>query len=338
MLLLDIFQIDESKLWWWVICLCVFQVLICIGKNNILSSVYAPCPMMSTYVICWPPLWFQTWGIWLSWSLARTVLGKCDTFVYMASNKDIHYFTGNYPGHICEGATAFFGWGWNGLIFKCEIANSWINYSPWQSLIYSRFLVVDNEADQAFVSWRPVVLPRQPNGMARCDVGLELQDVTFTCLNRRILTEAPAWLAKGDVGEILTAGSFAIITEVSLLLLLRPARFFPHLVDFWHAQLWVQAKEETSMQNCQVVLVPVPQVLQVLVVDGGECVYAENEKKKKEGKSYKYLNKFMKTKVSYRSFRGTPKAPHPTPPILGGSVWQISSGLFVWQVVCTGRY
>lgn len=142
--------------------------------------------------------------------------------------------------------------------------------------------------------------------------------MTFTCLNRRILTEASAWLAKGDVGEILTAGSFAIVTEVSLLLLLRPARFFPHLVDLRHAQLWVQAKEETSMQNCQVVLVPVPQVLQVLVVDGGECVYAENEKKKKkEGKSYKYLNKLIKTKVSYRSFKGSPKA---TPPHLPSSV------------------
>lgn len=56
-------------------------------------------------------------------------------------------------------------------------------------VLYSRFLVVDDEADHAFVSWRPVVLPRQPNGVARCDVGLELQDVTFTCLNRWILNE-----------------------------------------------------------------------------------------------------------------------------------------------------
>lgn len=112
---------------------------------------------------------------------------------------------------------------------------------------------------------------------------------------------------------MLTAGSFAIVTEVSLLRLLSPARFFPHLVDLRHAQLGVQAKEESSVQNCQVVLVPVPQVLQVLVVDGGECVYAENEKKR--GKSYKYLNKFRKTEVSLRSIKGTP-----APPTLGGSV------------------
>lgn len=38
----------------------------------------------------------------------------------------------------------------------------------------SRFLVVDNEADKVGVAWRPVVLPHQPDGMARCDVGDEL--------------------------------------------------------------------------------------------------------------------------------------------------------------------
>lgn len=38
----------------------------------------------------------------------------------------------------------------------------------------SRFLVVDDEADEVSVARRPVVLPRQPDGMARCDVGDEL--------------------------------------------------------------------------------------------------------------------------------------------------------------------
>lgn len=38
----------------------------------------------------------------------------------------------------------------------------------------SRFLVVDDEADEVGVARRPVVLPRQPDGMARCDVGDEL--------------------------------------------------------------------------------------------------------------------------------------------------------------------
>lgn len=115
----------------------------------------------------------------------------------------------------------------------------------------------------------------------------------------------------------LTAASFAVVPEVSLLRLLGPARFLPHLVDLRHAQLGVQAKEEASVQNCQVVLVPVPQVLQVLVVDGGECVDAENGEKKKGGKCYKYFNKSMKTEVSYRSMRGTPPPPAPPPPTFG---------------------
>lgn len=41
-------------------------------------------------------------------------------------------------------------------------------------VLYSRFLVVDDEADHSFVSRRPVVLPCQPDGVARCGVGLEL--------------------------------------------------------------------------------------------------------------------------------------------------------------------
>lgn len=87
-------------------------------------------------------------------------------------------------------------------------------------------------------------------------------------------------------GKILTAGSFTIVPEVPLLRLLRPACFLPHLVDLRHAQFGVQAKEEASVQDGQVVLVPVPQVLQVLVVDGVECVHADdggkNKKKQRE--------------------------------------------------------
>lgn len=84
-------------------------------------------------------------------------------------------------------------------------------------------------------------------------------------------------MAKGDVEKILTAGLFTVVKEVPLLWFLCPARFLPHLVDFRYAQFGVQAKEEASVQNREVVLVPVPQVLQVLVVDGGEGVYADNE-------------------------------------------------------------
>lgn len=86
------------------------------------------------------------------------------------------------------------------------------------------------------------------------------------------------------MSEILTAGSFAVVAEVPLLGLPSYARLLPHLVDLRHAQFRVLTKEETSVQNCQVVLVPVPKILQVLVVDGGERVHPEKLKeiKKKE--------------------------------------------------------
>lgn len=82
--------------------------------------------------------------------------------------------------------------------------------------------------------------------------------------------------------EILTAGSFAVVAEVALLGLHSYARLLPHLVDLRHAQFRVLTKEETSVQNCQVVLVPVPKILQVLVVDGGERVHSEKLKEIKK--------------------------------------------------------
>lgn len=75
--------------------------------------------------------------------------------------------------------------------------------------------------------------------------------------------------------KILTAGSFAIVAEVALLGLPSYARLLPHLVDLRHAQFRILTEEEASIQNCQVVLIPVPKILQVLVVDGGERVHAE---------------------------------------------------------------
>lgn len=77
-------------------------------------------------------------------------------------------------------------------------------------------------------------------------------------------------------GVELTAGSFAVVAKVSLLRLPRHARLVPHLVDLGHAEFGVEAEEETPVDDRQVVLIPVPQILQVLVVDGGERVHADN--------------------------------------------------------------
>lgn len=61
--------------------------------------------------------------------------------------------------------------------------------------------------------------------------------------------------------DILTAGSFAIVTEIPLLWLHSDACLIPHLVDLRHAEFRVQAKGEPSSQNSQVMLIPVPQIL-----------------------------------------------------------------------------
>lgn len=79
--------------------------------------------------------------------------------------------------------------------------------------------------------------------------------------------------------DILTAGSFTIVAEIALLWLHSYSRLIPHLVDLRHAEFRVQAKKEASVQNGQVVLIPVPQELQVLVVDGGERIHADNRRR-----------------------------------------------------------
>lgn len=79
--------------------------------------------------------------------------------------------------------------------------------------------------------------------------------------------------------DLLTAGSFPVVTEISLLRLHADARLVPHLVDLRHAQLWVEVEKQAPVQNGQVVLIPVPQVLQALVVDGGERVHPDDGKR-----------------------------------------------------------
>lgn len=50
-------------------------------------------------------------------------------------------------------------------------------------------------------------------------------------------------------------------------------------MDLGHAELGVLAEEETSSSDCQVVLTPVPQGLQMLVVDGKERICAGTKRK-----------------------------------------------------------
>lgn len=83
--------------------------------------------------------------------------------------------------------------------------------------------------------------------------------------------------------NLLTAGSFAVVTEIALLRLHGDACLVPHLVDLRHAQLRVEVEKQAPIQNGQVVLIPVPQVLQALVVDGGERVHPDDGRRQVRG-------------------------------------------------------
>lgn len=64
----------------------------------------------------------------------------------------------------------------------------------------------------------------------------------------------------------LTAGSVAVLVEVGLIEAALDARLVPHLADLGHAELWVAFEEELSRFYGQVVLIPVPKILELLVV------------------------------------------------------------------------
>lgn len=66
----------------------------------------------------------------------------------------------------------------------------------------------------------------------------------------------------------------AIVAELVLHELLLDACFQPHLANLGHAQVGVPAKEEFPCVNGQVVLWPVPQKLEVLVIKRWEGVHA----------------------------------------------------------------
>lgn len=80
----------------------------------------------------------------------------------------------------------------------------------------------------------------------------------------------------------LTVGLLAVVAEIAFHRLDGDAGLFPHGVDLRHAELGVELEEQPSVQNGQVVLVPVPQVLQVLVVDGRERVRTGQRKERKK--------------------------------------------------------
>lgn len=75
-----------------------------------------------------------------------------------------------------------------------------------------------------------------------------------------------------------TAGSVAVVSEVTFVEALRNARLLPHLLDLRNAELGIGPKEQLPVPDGEVVLLPVPQVLQLLVVERREGVHATGVK------------------------------------------------------------
>ena len=89
--------------------------------------------------------------------------------------------------------------------------------------------------------------------------------------------------ARVPARETLTAGPVAVVPEVPVLALLGHPGLLPHLVDLRHAELGVELEEEAAGADRQVVRGPVPQELQVLVVDGRERVHPGGTDGRTEG-------------------------------------------------------
>lgn len=103
-----------------------------------------------------------------------------------------------------------------------------------------------------------------------------------------LLNHSAQWWKSGFC--LLTTCSLSIASNVVLFHFVLYAGLLPHFLDLRHAKLGIEAEEEFSSFNGQIVLTPVPQVLQVLVVHCIECVHPKIGKKHTQTKqqSIKY--------------------------------------------------
>lgn len=76
----------------------------------------------------------------------------------------------------------------------------------------------------------------------------------------------------------LTAGSVAVVSEIALIKVALDARLVPHFADLRHAELRVGSEKQLSCFDREVVLLPVPKILELLVVDCREGIGAIGEK------------------------------------------------------------
>lgn len=76
----------------------------------------------------------------------------------------------------------------------------------------------------------------------------------------------------------LTAGSVAVVSEIALIKTALDGRLLPHFADLGHAELWVGSEEQLSCLDGEVMLFPVPKILELLVVNCQEGVHARGQK------------------------------------------------------------
>lgn len=86
--------------------------------------------------------------------------------------------------------------------------------------------------------------------------------VIYNCINREQI--------------IFTACTVSIVAEISFQKLLLNSCFLPHFADLGHAEFGVQAEIEFSSINGEIVLGPVPQKLEMLVIQGSKGIHAED--------------------------------------------------------------
>lgn len=76
----------------------------------------------------------------------------------------------------------------------------------------------------------------------------------------------------------LTAGSVAVVAEIALVEAALDASLLPHLANLGHAQFWVGSEKQLSRLDSEVVLLPVPKILELLVVKRREGIHARGQK------------------------------------------------------------
>lgn len=99
-------------------------------------------------------------------------------------------------------------------------------------------------------------------------------------------------LTKTDEKACLTGRlvSVGAQSDVILLVALLGSRHFLHFADFRHAEFGVVVEERAAALNGEVVLGPVPQLAQVLVVQGVEGVETVGKRRKCKGRFQRRLS------------------------------------------------